>query len=133
MKRTKKPITTPQQLRQGDVLLLPATIPAGAKALPLDARARGVVLAWGETTGHAHVVEADAKTVTVELLERDGVQYLRVTGGEAYLRHGTLSPSGKVRQLAAPEHGPHVVPPGEYLVPGQCTWTTEQGAQRVAD
>jgi len=112
--------------RQGDVILVCATIPAGAKARPGPA-----VLAYGEATGHLHAVEAP-EGVTVELLEHDGLVYLRVTGGEAFLRHGTQD-DGRVRELTAPDHGALTVHPGEYIVPGQVTWTSEHGAARVQD
>jgi hypothetical protein len=46
--------------RQGDVLLIPVShelLPAGARAVPRDARGR-LVLALGEATGHAHALAA---------------------------------------------------------------------------
>lgn len=51
--------TLPMQLRQGDVLLVRVSrLPATTKPVPRD-RGR-VVLAYGETTGHAHAI-AEAK------------------------------------------------------------------------
>lgn len=116
-------------IRQGDVLLLPATLPKGAKRRKTDERADGVVLAYGEVTGHLHAVE---EGTTLELYEHDGLVYLRVTGKGAEIRHGSLE-GRKVRELPVPEHRALSVPPGVYLVPGQVTWTTERGAARVAD
>lgn len=116
-------------IRQGDVILVPCKLPRGAKRRSTDARAAGVVLAYGESTGHLHAVEDGTK---LELYEHDGLVYLRVTGQGAEIRHGTLE-GRSVRPLAAPEHGPLAVPPGDYLVPGQVTWTVERGASRVND
>lgn len=109
--------------------MVPTTLPRGAKRRKTDERADGVVLAYGEVTGHLHAVEDG---LSVELLEHDGLVYLRVTGDGAVIRHGTLE-GRKVRELATPEHRTLAVPPGVYLVPGQVTWTTERGASRVAD
>jgi len=61
------------QVRQGDVLLHPIErLPEGAVRVKVSGR---IVLAEGEATGHAHVIE---QTDDVELYERDGVLYLRV-------------------------------------------------------
>lgn len=49
--------------RQGDVLLIEVdTIPGEALAHPRPADAGRVVLAYGEVTGHAHTLDADAVT-----------------------------------------------------------------------
>lgn len=51
-----------QQVRQGDVLLVPVNvIPASAQ---MDATTDGrTILAYGEVTGHAHVIEAEPKAL----------------------------------------------------------------------
>lgn len=70
------------QLQQGDVLI------HRIKGLPddlkkVERKQRGLVLAEGETTGHAHcIVDND-----VEMYERDGVIYLSVLGEKATLVH----------------------------------------------
>lgn len=43
--------------RQGDVLLIPAERPK-AKTSPIPCEAERIVLAHGEVTGHAHVIES---------------------------------------------------------------------------
>lgn len=91
------------QFRQGDVLLRPATIPAGAKRKKND---RVVVLAEGESTGHAHVVSA-----------AHVVAYLM--GVEMYLR--VL----KATEVRHEEHGPITLPPGDYQVLRQREYTPE--------
>lgn len=87
--------------RQGDVLLLPCSeIPAGAGA---EAPEHGrVVLAHGETTGHAHAMAADR------------VCYFRDDGAGAggYLRVEGSAPVA----LTHEEHTPLMVPPGSYRV-----------------
>lgn len=86
--------------RQGDVLL--RSVPR----LPWDAVRRPregsrFVLAYGETTGHAHAVAE----IHVEAYERDGVMYLRIEGEPATLRHE--------------EHAPIAIAPGNYVVTRQ--------------
>lgn len=54
-----------QPHRQGDVLFIPIdAIPKGVKAVPRDERGR-IVLAEGESTGHAHCVLDDPATLFV--------------------------------------------------------------------
>lgn len=61
-------------LQQGDVLLKEIDlIPTGAKKVV--ATERGYVLAYGETTGHAHVV---MDIEHADMFEKDGVLYLSV-------------------------------------------------------
>lgn len=59
--------------QQGDVLFnLIKNIPVNSTSIPK--KKRGYVLAEGESTGHAHVIEED----TVEMYEKDGTIYLKV-------------------------------------------------------
>lgn len=89
-----------QILRQGDVLLRRVdSIPAEAK--PADKKDHAghsrIVLAYGETTGHAHAIhDLDAVDVFVT---GEGVMYLQVKS-EASLQHE--------------EHGTIALPPGNY-------------------
>jgi hypothetical protein len=80
--------------RQGDVLLVPA--------MDVDVRtcaaAGHLVLAEGEATGHRHQITQGQ----AELIERDGVVYLRVISETAQLTHE--------------EHGPIAVPQGIWQV-----------------
>ncbi len=58
-----------KQLQQGDVLLQEINkLPDGLKKI--GKRERGYVLADGETTGHAHVMD------DCDVYERDGVMYI---------------------------------------------------------
>jgi len=80
---------------QGDVFFTRANaIPNGAK--PVDRKARGYVIAEGEATGHAHVIEDD-----VQLYEKDRVLYLHVPK-EVEVRHE--------------EHSPVTLSPGQWKV-----------------
>jgi hypothetical protein len=56
-------------IQQGDVILTKIdSIPKGKK---IERKERGYVLADGETTGHAHVIEDE-----IEMVEKDGVLYI---------------------------------------------------------
>jgi len=83
--------------QQGDVILkCVAGVPVGAK--PCATKNGKYVLAEGETTGHAHRVEA---TNDVEMFEKDGTLYLRVVE-EAQVQHE--------------EHLPQTLQPGVYEI-----------------
>ena len=85
-----------RQVRQGDVLLVPAeAVPDGARLVRRDAGR--VVLAYGEVTGHAHAIRSTA----TRLVEAGGERYL-VTSDTVTLEHE--------------EHGPISVAPGTYRV-----------------
>jgi len=94
--------------RQGDVLLIPSVIPG--TAAPETPEPRGVVLALGESSGHAHVLDpVDCETVTwadAGKIVRRGLRVIRETS----LRH--TNADGSLTQ----EHGTIIVPPGNYLV-----------------
>lgn len=64
--------------RQGDVLIRKVdALPKGLKEVPLDDRGR-IVLAEGEVTGHAHVVECDEATFLAADLTDLENRFLRV-------------------------------------------------------
>jgi hypothetical protein len=100
------------QYRQGDVLVESvATVPPGAVAV---ARKDGrLVLAEGESTGHAHAIASRR----AQMLERAGVLYL-VLLARARLLHE--------------EHGPITLPPGTYRVIRQREYHPEE-IRLVAD
>lgn len=61
-----------KKLQQGDVIIRSiGKIPAGAT--PVSKSTRGFVLAEGEATGHAHVIQDE-----IEMYEKDGVLFIRV-------------------------------------------------------
>jgi hypothetical protein len=102
--------------RQGDVLIVPvAEVPAGLKNVPLDGGR--LVLAYGEATGHAHVVDGDAQLLESDVADM-GERFLRVLEEDAALVHD--------------EHDTIVLPPGDYAVIGQREYTPE-AIRRVAD
>jgi hypothetical protein len=99
----RKPVT------QGDVLLMPVdAVPEGAQ---LQA-GRQHTLAFGEVTGHAHVLDrSELATVGVE-------RYVTVGDGAA-IRHE--------------DHGPVIVPAGVYRVLQQTEPDLLGGFRAVAD
>lgn len=92
--------------RQGDVMIVSGKIPDGAQ--PVKPTARGYVLAEGEVTGHAHVIEA---TPLVEAKSMAGQLFLRV-GGDVQVRHE--------------EHAWITLPAGEYQVIKQVEYTPRE-------
>jgi hypothetical protein len=97
-----------RMFRQGDILLVPVEkIPEDLKEVP---REQGrMVLAHGEATGHAHVLEGEAQFLAADLEEMDG-RFLLVEE-EAELVHD--------------EHDTITVPPGEYEVRRQREYQPE--------
>ena len=75
---------------QGDVFLTPEILPVGAKKL------RHKILAKGESTGHAHVADAES-----ELYEYEGTLYLIAETGV---------------QVKHEEHKPINVPAGTWKI-----------------
>lgn len=103
-------------IRQGDVLLVTARLPKGAK---LRHRARRIVLAEGEATGHAHAVVAGPGAPDVELYEGpDGSLYCRTVGA------GTL---------VHEEHEIHDVSHSTSRVIRQREYDEVERARQVAD
>ena len=106
------------QIAQGDIVLEPvAVLPDGAVEVPPTER--GVVLAYGEATGAAHVM-TPSKTVQWDVA---GQRYITVTEPDS-IRHD--SPGGG--------HGEStVVAPGTYAVRQAHEFSDEDEVQRVAD
>ena len=103
--------------RQGDVLLRRAkSIPKDLKPVPLDAGR--VILAYGEVTGHAHVVEGNVELLAADLDEMSQ-RFLRVLS-EAKVIHD--------------EHATITLPPGDYPVIRQREYSSaDMEPMRVAD
>jgi hypothetical protein len=103
----------PNQIRQGDVLLVPVnSIPLDAKPFPTKG---DLVLAEGEVTGHAHRVRRPGKKAR-----------LLTTGTETYLE--VLEPVS----LDHEEHGAPTLEPGVYHIRRQVEmWLDE--VRQVAD
>jgi hypothetical protein len=113
-----------QIYRQGDVLITRIEkIPIRRQALPENDDTRRLVLAHGEATGHAHVIEA--KPSEARLRHKDAVQPNRWgQGGEperTFLE--VLSPSGVA--LVHDEHATIELPPGEYEITRQREYDPE--------
>lgn len=104
-------------IRHGDVILVPSEVPPGTKPVR---RVRGrLVLAEGEATGHAHVIEdADARLVCAEEAEE--------------LRMWLLVEAAAPVALTHEEHATLLVPPGTYEVRRAREYTPEE-IRTVAD
>lgn len=95
---------------QGDVMLAPITdVPAGWDEVAGSRH----VLALGESTGHAHVLEG------ATLLRGEAGERVVVVGPDAALRHE--------------DHGPIAVAPGAYRVIQQTEPDLQNGFRNVAD
>lgn len=105
--------------RQGDVHFVTAVIPADAKRVPLRP------FALGETTGHAHRVITEHEPL-VEMYEKDGLTYIRVSGDCDGIRiqHEDHDPNAQVSVLPAGWEG-EVIVAAEY--------DEEEGFRRVTD
>lgn len=106
--------------RQGDVLICRVDeIPAMAKEQKRD-RGR-VVLAYGESTGHAHAFHGSRVTLYADTGSGSGGRrFLRVTGDAP-------------EALTHEEHSPILVPPGEYEVLGQREYIAPELTRAVVD
>jgi hypothetical protein len=76
------------------------------------------VLAYGEVTGHAHVIDAPASEATL-LTSEEGERFLRIVGKAAPLIHE--------------EHAALTVLPGIYRLPPQVEWSDAMEPVRVLD
>ena len=105
--------------RQGDVLICPVeSVVDGLVDVPLD-NGR-VILAYGEVTGHAHVVEGDVQFFASDLEEMEK-RFLRVEG-----EHGAC--------VVHEEHATIALPPGDYEITRQREYASaDMPALRVAD
>lgn len=103
-------------VRQGDVLVMRATMPSGLEVEAVPPDAGRVVLAYGEATGHAHVLPADAATLW-KVAGKTARRVLRVA---------------KRCELRHEEHAPIALEPGEYWVVRQREYEPE-AVRFVAD
>jgi hypothetical protein len=86
-------------LRQGDVMLRPATIPPDAKKIALRP------IALGEHTGHHHSLMTCTETPVeelVEMYEKDGKTYVRALGDPSEV--ALVHQQHKAQRLASQEY-----------------------------
>lgn len=102
--------------RQGDVIIVATTsIPKGLKEVP---RENGrVVLAHGEVTGHAHVIDDPAVLFLESDLKEMGDRFVRIEND---------------CQVVHDEHDPITLPAGDYLIRRQREYSAEE-IRQVAD
>lgn len=111
-------------IRQGDILLVPTSrIPADLSAVPVD-RGR-VVLAYGEATGHAHLLDPRDAVLLASDMREMAERFLRVER-ETQLLHA------HVDTLKPGDHEPLTIPPGDYRVIRQREYAPE-AARYVSD
>jgi hypothetical protein len=104
-------------VRQGDVLLKPATIPTDAKKIALRP------IALGERTGHHHSLMSNVETPIedlVEMYEKDGQTFVRVLGEPESV------------SLVHQQHKAHTVAPAEYVYVPQVE-NSDWGTHKVID
>jgi len=103
-------------IRQGDVFLIPVIkIPKLTTEVPRD---RGkLVLAYGEVTGHSHVIDAPPASATL----------LTSAENERFLRLLTEAP------IVHEEHGTIQVAPGDYRVVIGREFTDDMAVRQVVD
>jgi hypothetical protein len=106
-------------LRQGDVLLVPAKMSEHAKKV--DRANRGIILAEGEATGHAHVILGE-KASLYSVIDSSDVEEMR---------QRFLLVEEQVEVLHE-EHATITVPPGVYEIVRQREYSPEE-IRRVAD
>jgi len=117
------------QARQGDILIVMVReLPVGAT--PRQRTGRGVVLAEGEVTGHAHyitgkrVMHYDAPNAAAAAR-----QLLADVGLTVEFESATRAAFLDVEEAATvchEEHGAIVLPPGKYVVVTQREYTPER-------
>lgn len=106
----------PKMFRQGDVLIVAVDkIPAAAE--PIARTKRGVVLAEGEVTGHAHRIPA--RTASLYRTE-ENARFLRVAGPAPV-------------QLKHEEHKTVTLPAGDYRVTIHAEYQPGALPRQVAD
>jgi len=101
-------------IRQGDVFLIEVSaVPEGTSPV---ARDNGkLVLAYGEVTGHSHVIDSPTATL------------LTTADNERFLRLVTAAP------LVHEEHATIQVAPGDYRVVIGREFTDDMAARQVVD
>lgn len=104
-------------IRQGDILLVPVRVaPPAGRTVPRHPQ-RGLILAEGEATGHAHAVQEPDATLT-ETGTADAVECWLIASVPVTLSHE--------------EHAPVMVPTGTYRVVRAREYTPEE-VRRIAD
>lgn len=107
-----------QQFRQGDIFLeMVDVIPEGLEEVPRDP-SRGIVLALGESTGHAHAIPDTGATLFRSKEAANADVFLRVVEPVALLHE---------------EHSTIPLSPGLYRVRRQREWTDQDEPIQVAD
>lgn len=111
--------------RQGDVLIERIDkLPIGLRQAKRDESGR-IVLAYGETSGHAHAIR-DKGVIGLRMAGSEDVDYIEVGGSGATLSHEYLSG-------AMADHHPVELAPGTYKVTRQVEYQPKALPRRVVD
>ena len=104
------------QLFQGDVGLIKTDkVPKlDFKPLPKE----GLIVAWGEVTGHNHTIVAEREAI-VEMAQDANGTYIKVLKGQAQIKHQ--------------EHKPQVLTPGIWFVANQHEYDEIEQLRQVRD
>ena len=117
--------TGPSIYRQGDVILVAvaAALPEGAKKIPF--KKRGIVLALGEATGHAHVIERTGpKALQPAYWDAGAERFVQLLAAQP-LKHTNTDGSQA-------DHNPLALDAGLYQQGFQVEYTPEE-LRNVAD
>lgn len=127
----------PWMVRQGDVLIIAiAALPANLTARKRTSR--GVVLAEGEVTGHAHAITAkhvvhydapNPQEMAKQLLKEAGLTFELHEGAAVSF----VDVVGDVAELVHEEHGTIAMPTGPKIVIQQREWSDAEEPIQVRD
>jgi len=85
--------------RQGDVYIEQVNESSSTEEL---SKVDEQILAYGEVTGHKHVLKPDTAETLIKSAFKDGIRYVEVSGGTATIVHE--------------EHAPITLPPGLFEI-----------------
>ena len=115
----------PQIFRQGDVLLVAVAASLASSARPIPFEKRGIVLALGEATGHAHVLEVPrSKAVRPIYWDAGAERFVQLLAAQP-LKH--TNPDG-----SQADHDSIPLTPGLYQQGFQVEYSPEE-LRNVAD
>lgn len=100
--------------RQGDVFITQVS-----ETKENLAQVKEQILAYGEVTGHKHVLRPDSVDTLIKSAFKDGVRTVEVSGGTATIVHE--------------EHAPITLPPGLFEIKIQQEYDPNQYRRNVQD
>ena len=106
--------------RQGDIGIIKITsIPTKAKKItPKNGE---YIIAYGEATGHRHVITAEPKTKYEVFQDDNGMFYINIQSGQALVKH--LNEDNETTDTM---HKEHIIEKGIYILDGQYEYDEEE-------